>query len=124
MQDGTFKGSCPRGWTRGSPTSTGMPKGSHSQSPAEEGGCEHRPLKRRDDRDRRDRVSHPRGAFARRTDQKRRPSSRSAPTSSFVVQHGTRSCLFKLVTPAQILEELAHLVRLEAIVLDEAGPKT
>src|SRR5213594_1760520 len=23
MQDGTFKGSCPRGWTRGSPTSTG-----------------------------------------------------------------------------------------------------
>ena len=59
-----------------------------------------------------------------RTDQERRPSSRSAPTSSFVVQHSTRSCLFKLVTPAQIMEELAHLVRLEAIVLDEAGPKT
>src|SRR5213593_1820658 len=95
MQDGTFKGSCPRGWTRGSPTSTGMPKGSHSQSPAEEGGCEHRPFKRRDDRDRRDRVSRPRGAFARRTDQKRRPSSRSAPTSSFLVQHGTRSCPFR-----------------------------
>src|SRR5437870_6628776 len=95
MQDGTFKGSCPRGWTRGSPTSTGMPKGSHSQSPAEEGGCEHRPFKRRDDRDRRDRVSRPRGASARRTDQKRRPSSRSAPTSSFVVQHATRSCPFR-----------------------------
>src|SRR5207249_10057553 len=36
-----------------------------------------------------------RGAFARRTDQKRRPSSRSAPTSSFVVHHATRSCPFR-----------------------------
>ena len=68
MQDGTFKGSCPRGWTRGSPTSTGMPKGSHSQSPAEEGGCEHRPFKRRDDRDRRDRVSRPPGGGIRKKD--------------------------------------------------------
>src|SRR2546425_10824742 len=92
MQDGTFKGSCPRGWTRGSPTSTGMPKGSHSQSPAEEGGCEHRPFTPRDDRARRDRVSLSRGELRKKDASEAEASSWMPPTSSFVVRHGTRTC--------------------------------